>query len=140
MKNAKGETFANFTLTNSEIIPTFTEPLCSNICTKITYKNEQGTAPGQPPTALKSKETSRTSKFIRCVGRMLDKRLYFNAAISFFFPFTANNNKYRSYYRESSQTHGFSDLNNGSTHTVRYPWFCKGTFLHKIIGKVERRE
>lgn len=85
MKNAKGKTFVKFTLTNSEIIPTFTEPLWSNICTKITYKNEQGTAPGQPPTALKSKKTSRTLKFIRCVGRMLDKRLYFNVAISFSF-------------------------------------------------------
>lgn len=56
-KTPKEKLSAKFTLTNSKIIPPFAEPLCSNICTKITYKNEQGIAPGQPPTVMKSKKT-----------------------------------------------------------------------------------
>lgn len=63
----------NFSLTsNPEIISTFTEPRCFKICTKVTQKNEEGIARGQPP------ETSKLSKFIRPFKRISNGQMYFN--------------------------------------------------------------
>lgn len=154
-KTPKEKLSAKFTLTNSEIIPAFTEPLCPNICTKITYKDERGIAPGQPPTAPKSKETSATLKFIRPVRRMPDKWMCFNASISPAFlslsPFTltlrikrTNTDCLRRGEGNQAKSNGYCDLNNGCgslrARTARYPRLSGGIFSQKIIGKVEHRE